>query len=170
MNTRLRAPQKSKFSQNLEKLRRELQIPFCAHLICYSYLTLHSGAKARRSLSDSEDNPGDSDEDEDDSNPGESDSGIIPGAVPPGQRIMESESEGEEEDEFIVEDEEDGDVELPLEFSMKSHSDLSHHFKSKLLRPRESWVLLTGIAFVFQLFASFTCISPSPSLPVGRSL
>ena len=91
---------------------------------------LFAGAKAKRSLSPSEAaSPsalGDSDESLD----------VIPGALPPGARVPtppdESDNGDHDSEDFIVEDSGDN-VDLPLEFSMKSHSDIAHHFKSKLL-------------------------------------
>lgn len=145
LEARLRAPKKSKYSQNLEKLQRELQSS--DPCLPGTSSSLHDiGAKARRSLSDSENRLGSSDSEiSDDDN---YDNDIIPGAIPPGQQIIGSESEDEEEDEFIVEDEEDDGIELPLEFSMKSHSDLSHHFKSKSAPHDRICMLLTAPLFI----------------------
>jgi len=62
---------------------------------------------------------------------------IIPESLPLGARVpTPSDESGNDEydsEEFIVEDSGEN-VDLPLEFSMKSHSDIAHHFKSKRRR------------------------------------
>lgn len=86
---------------------------------------------------------------------------IFPGAVPPGGRISsplevdsDNNSASEEDPEsFIVEDDEN-EVALPLEFSMKSHSDLAHHFKSKagqlsFDRPITLTIAKLSVSFLF---------------------
>ncbi|KAF8311638.1 hypothetical protein DL93DRAFT_2083143, partial [Clavulina sp. PMI_390] len=110
LENRLRTPKKSKFSEKLEKMKH---------------------AKARRVLGTLESDEDNSENDDDDD-----ELDIIPGAVPPNGRISSPEIESDielvedsdDEAAFIVEDTET-DIALPLEFSMKSHSDLSHHFK-----------------------------------------
>ena len=50
------------------------------------------------------------------------------------------EEEVEEDDAFIEDDDDDEEsVALPLEFSMKSHSDMSHHFKGQSLASSDEY-------------------------------
>jgi hypothetical protein len=116
-----------------------------------------TGAKAKRSLSPSEAASssalGDSDESLD----------VIPGALPPGARVPtppdESDHGGYDSEDFIVEDSDDN-VELPLEFSMKSHSDIAHHFKSKLFSRSLPTSAYVGAAVICQFFVHLATTKP----------
>ncbi len=49
--------------------------------------------------------------------------------MPPGESVPSGESSDDTRDSFVVED--DGDADIPIEFGMARHQDLSVHFKSE---------------------------------------
>ena len=115
------------------------------------------GAKAKRTLSPSEAASSSALEDSDES------LDVIPGSLPPGARVPtppdESDRDEHDSENFIVEDSDDN-VELPLQFSMKSHSDIAHHFKSKLLRRVSPMFCLYLAAVICQLFVHLATTKP----------
>lgn len=88
------------------------------------------------------------------------------GAVPPGVVLDEENSEdrsqdGENhvEDSFIIEDDALEAVELPAEFSMDNHQDLSHHFKGNYYM-RHSLRSLICLLVICQFYVHMATMKP----------
>lgn len=100
----------------MERLKREILISCTT---CTSYPT---GKKKGQPLSETSS----SDEEDESEGTDESNADVKPFA---GARPDNESGSQQDEDEFIVEDDDEEKVELPMEFSMNTHQDLTHHFK-----------------------------------------
>lgn len=126
MNSRLRARgKKTAFQKNLEKLKRESTLNQRATRSC-AYCVSLTGKKSGKPISSSE-----SSEEEEETESEENKLKPFKGARPIVDDALFTEDENDSDSSsFIVEDDSQAvTAQLPSEFSMRSHDDLTHQFK-----------------------------------------